>query len=224
MSAVLITAPTADVLSLDDVKRHLRVDFNDDDALIAGFIAAAVNQLDPAGGGWLGRALRPQAWELRLSSFWQHACFESLYGHDAIVLPYPPLITVDSVKYDDGEGVERTLFENTDFRIIGLGAPLARAAIAPVYLGSWPSARCDHGSVRIRFTTGYPTAVAADPDHIPPIVAVPDRLPAPIIAWLKLYVGSLYENRESFIVGTRELVAELPAHIMQMISTYRVYG
>jgi uncharacterized phiE125 gp8 family phage protein len=74
MSVVLITPPAADVLSRDEVKQHLRVDFSDDDALIDGFIAAAVNQLDPAAGGWLGRSLRPQTWELRLPSFWQHDC------------------------------------------------------------------------------------------------------------------------------------------------------
>jgi hypothetical protein len=51
-----------------------------------------------------------------------------------------------------------------------------------------------------------------------------DRLPAPIKAWLKLYVGALYENRETFVVGNRDLVAELPPHIMTMLSTYRIYG
>jgi hypothetical protein len=192
--------------------------------LIDGFIAAAVNQLDPAGGGWLGRALRPQTWELRLSSFSQHNCFDHRYGqHQAIVLPFPPLISVDSVKYDDTSGVEQTLVEGTGFRVFGLGA-LARCAIAPLYQQSWPVARSDRESVRIRFTAGYPVAVAADPNHVPPIVAVPDRLPAPVLVWLKLYIGSLYENRETFIVGTREIVAQLPDHIMQMLSTYRVYG
>lgn len=214
---IVITPPTADVLSRDAVKVHLRVDFDDDNSLVDGFIAAAVNQLDPASGGWLGRALRPQTWELRLSSFWQHDCFDHRYGHDAIVLPYPPLISIVSVKYDDSSGVEQTLVEGIGFRVFGTGS-LQKQAIAPLYGKCWPMARCDHGSVRIRFTSGYPIA---DPQANPAVI---DRLPAPILAWLKLYIGSLYENRESFVLGARELVAELPPHIMQMLSTYRVYG
>jgi uncharacterized phiE125 gp8 family phage protein len=217
-SRVLITPPTADVLSRDDVKKHLRVDFDDDNALIDGMIAAAVNQLDPAGGGWLGRALRPQTWEVRLPSFWQHDCFDHRYGVDAIVLPYPPLISIVSVKYDDPAGLEQTLDdEGIGFRLLGLGS-FQKQAIAPPYQTCWPSARCDSESVRIRFTSGYPVAAAAHDD----VAAVVDRLPAPILVWLKLYIGSLYENRESMADGG--LVAELPPHIMQMISTYRVYG
>lgn len=212
-SRALITPSTDDVITLDAVKKHLRVDFAEDDETIGGMIAVAVAQLDPAAGGALGRALRPQTWELRLRGF----------PSRGIILPYPPLISITSFKYDDNAGVEQTLVEGTDYRILGQGT-LQKQVLSPPYMRWWPIARCDHESVRIRFTSGYPVAVVADPNHVPPIVAVPDRLPAPIVAWLKLYVGSLYENRESFIVGTRELVAELPPHIMQMISTYRVYG
>jgi uncharacterized phiE125 gp8 family phage protein len=212
-SKALITPPTDKVLALADVKSHLRIDFADDDVLIQAFIDAAVNQLDPAGGGWLGRALRTQQWELRLRGF----------ATRGIALPYPPLISIDSFKYDDLNGVEQTLVDGTGYRILGVGT-LQKQMVAPLYNHCWPGARPDAESVRIRFTSGYPVAVTADPAHVPPIAAVIDRLPAPILAWLKLYVGALYENRESFVIGTREIVAELPAHIMTMLSTYRVYG
>src|SRR5690606_35307910 len=77
---VLITAPTAAVVTMGEAKRHLRVDHDDDDALIGGMIAGVVEHLDPAGKGWLGRALQPQTWELRLDAF---PC-------GPITLPYPP--------------------------------------------------------------------------------------------------------------------------------------
>jgi hypothetical protein len=54
----LITPPDEDVISLSDVKVQLRVTGTDDDALIQALIDASVAQLDPAGGGWLGRALQ----------------------------------------------------------------------------------------------------------------------------------------------------------------------
>lgn len=212
-SRVLITAPTDDALTRAAVKQHLRIDFDDDDDLIDAVILAAVAQLDPAAGGWLGRALRPQTWEFRLYGF----------PNRGIQLPYPPLISVTSLKYDDVNGVEQTLVENTGFRVLGIGAK-GKQVVAPLYNQIWPSARSDSESVRIRFQCGYPVAIVADHDHIPPIVGVPDALPAPIVAWLKLIIGSLYENRESMVIGTREIVAQLPDHILQMISPYRVYG
>jgi uncharacterized phiE125 gp8 family phage protein len=209
----LITAPTDAVLTRPVVKQHLRIDFDDDDDLIDALILAVVAQIDPAAGGWLGRALRPQTWELRLHGF----------PNRGIQLPFPPLISVSSLKYDDTNGVEQTLVENTGFRVLGIGTN-GKQVVAPLYNQIWPNARCDSESVRIRFRCGYPVAIAADPNHVPPIEAVPDALPPPIIAWMKLIIGSLYENRESVVIGTREIVAQLPDHILQMISPYRVYG
>ncbi|GLR99205.1 MULTISPECIES: head-tail connector protein [Bradyrhizobium] len=209
---VLITPPTEDVLTRDEVKQHLRVDFDDDNALIDGMILAAVGQLDPAAGGWLGRALRPQTWELQLRDFWQRDCGKP----DLIVLPYPQLISIDSVTYVDGTGATQTLAAGTGYRVLGQGAN--QQAIAPPYGQSWPSVRCDAAAVKIRFTCGYPPA---DAQADPPVI---DRLPAAIKAWLKLYVGALYQFRENVVSGPGGQPVELPAHIMQMISTYRVYS
>lgn len=218
-SVALIEASAVDVVTLAEVKSHLRVDFADDDDLINGLIAAAVGQLDPSMGGWLGRALRPQTWEYRLDRFYglgRH--HRNRGGHHRIEIPYPPLIGIVSLKYDDPAGVEQSLVEGTDFQILGEGS-LGRASIAPLYDGCWPVARCAPESVRIRFQAGYAAAVAADPGP-----ASPDALPPTIKAWLKLIIGSLYENRESMMSGARAQVAQLPDHILQMISPYRVYG
>ncbi|MGV0878061.1 head-tail connector protein [Martelella sp. FLE1502] len=58
---VLVTPPDEKPVSLEDVKRHLAVDFADDDSLIADLIDGAIAHLD----GWrgvLGRAIMPQTW------------------------------------------------------------------------------------------------------------------------------------------------------------------
>lgn len=68
---VLVTAPTSVVVELDDLKGHLRVEHDDEDALIAALEAAAVAHFD----GWrgvLGRAVMPQTWSQQLDSWGCH--------------------------------------------------------------------------------------------------------------------------------------------------------
>lgn len=219
-SRVLITAPTDAVITTDEAKAHLRVDHDNDDDLIDAMRDAVVGSIDPAGGGWLGRALRTQTWEYRLNGFLRYRIGQGLHRHpQAIEIPYPPMVDIASVKYDDQSGVEKTMVEDTDFRVLD-GGVLGRSAIAPLFNQSWPVARWDVESVRIRFTAGYPIAAPAQ-DETPAVV---DTLPPAIKAWIKLVLGSLYENRESAVVGLRAAAVDLPDHILQMLSTYRVYG
>jgi uncharacterized phiE125 gp8 family phage protein len=143
-ASYLITAPTDAVVTLAEAKAQLRITDTSQDTFIQSIIYAAVNQLDPAAGGWLDRALRTQIWELRLDGFRQ----------TEIKLPFPPLIGTPTVKYDDLGGTEHSLTLTTDFRILGDGR-LSMQHLRPPFLGSWPVARCDVESVRIRYTCGY---------------------------------------------------------------------
>lgn len=61
MTPVLVTPPADGLVSLSELKVHLRVDGDDEDALISGLAQAAVAWLD----GWngvLGRAILTQTW------------------------------------------------------------------------------------------------------------------------------------------------------------------
>lgn len=61
----LVLAPTAAVVGLEDIKRHLRIDDNYSDAILASYILAAVGHLD----GWrgvLGRCIMEQKWSVKL--------------------------------------------------------------------------------------------------------------------------------------------------------------
>lgn len=61
MTLRLVTAPTAPVVTLAELKAHLRVDGDDEDTRIQALERAAVAHLD----GWrgvLGRAIMPQTW------------------------------------------------------------------------------------------------------------------------------------------------------------------
>lgn len=223
-SRYLIEGPTDDVVSLATAKAHLKVTDSDQDELIQLMIDAAVAQLDPSKGGWLGRALRPQTWEVRCDGFhgYYSDCgyernFRMVY---AIELPYPPLLTVDSVKYDDGNGVEQTLTEGTGFRVIGLGVN-GKSYVAPVYNGSWPtSVRYDVESVRVRFTSGYELATV-------------ETMPAAIRQAVLLMVKHLYGlgERNLFVsaetvdgVGSRNFVVSENAAIVMKNATESLLG
>jgi uncharacterized phiE125 gp8 family phage protein len=162
--AILITPPALDdpAVSLADAKVALGITDDSQDAIVAAAINAAADVLDPAAGGWLGRALRPQIWQLQLRSFGEHRAQWRRHSPHAIVLPYPPLLSVDSVQYLDVNGANQTLASGTDFRILGIGQPFGKAWIAPLYAGSWPVCRIDDASVRVEFTCGYDDSDESD--------------------------------------------------------------
>lgn len=192
MSVVVITPPAAPVVTLGDAKKHLRAeDFNDDDSYIESLVAAATGIIDgPA--GWLGRALITQTLELRADEF----C-------DDIALRYPPIASISSVKYDDGDGVEQTLSSGV-YRLVGNpSAP----RLARVYGESWPSTRWQSEAIRVRYVAGYGAASTA--------------VPPPIRQAILLMVGELYENREAASDAPR---TELPFAVNALLSPFRIFS
>lgn len=151
MSVVVITAP-APIVTPGDIPG----DHDDDDARVRALIAAATEQIDGP-TGWLGRALGPQTLELRLDRFYD--C-----GRAEIGLPYPPLISVESVKYDAVDGSEQTI-PSSSYGILG------GRGIYPKPGFAWPSVR-ENGQVRIRFKAGYDGPTTGD---------VPERVKQAII-------------------------------------------
>jgi len=135
MLAHVITPP-GPLISLDEAKRHLRVDGSDDDDYITALIAAAQGNIDgPA--GWLGRCLGVQTLEVR---GWDFSFCDRL--------PYPPVIDVLSVVYVDPTGAEQTL-PASEYQISVGGF------LEPFYGISWPQARYERDAVRVRYRAGY---------------------------------------------------------------------
>lgn len=211
MSRHLITAPTADVVSVDDLKVMLGISGDTQDGMLEAARDAVVDTLDPASGGWLGRALRPQTWELRLDQF--PAC--------EIMLPFPPLISLTSVKYYTEDGTDTTLTVATDYRVFGEGTK-GKAYIQPAYNDTWPIARTDPESVRIRYVCGY--AGSDLPSAIVSAVALGVR------AVLNPTERNLYLSAEE-IPGVRNrrwtvsdaASAQIERSIGSLLSTYRVW-
>lgn len=92
---VLVTPPAERPLTLAEVKAHLRVDHDEEDALIGGLLDAAVSHLD----GWrgiLGRCLVTQTWR------------QDFAGWADLWLPFPD-VQGATVTYRDGAGAAQTV-------------------------------------------------------------------------------------------------------------------
>jgi uncharacterized phiE125 gp8 family phage protein len=69
MSLVLVTAPTAEPVTLAQVKAQLRITVTTYDDLLNALITAVRMHLEGR-DGWLGRALLQQTWDLKLDCFY----------------------------------------------------------------------------------------------------------------------------------------------------------
>lgn len=163
----LVTPPAVVPLSLGDIKRQCRVDFDDDDALLEAYIDAAIAHLDGY-SGILGRCLINQVWQQ------SYPCWSRV-----MQLPFPDVSAV-TVKYDDETGAEQTAASD-QYEVI----EASRGAV--VVFGedfSAPSlSSATELPVRIDLTAGYGDAA-------------PD-VPASILMAAKLLVAHWYMNREA---------------------------
>jgi uncharacterized phiE125 gp8 family phage protein len=103
MTPVLITAPVDPVVTLDDLKQHLRIDYNDDDDLIEQLQASAVAHLD-GWNGQLGRCIMPQTWAVNLTCGMHVLPFPDVTG--AVLDPDGDNITLNVVLKEDGATID----------------------------------------------------------------------------------------------------------------------
>lgn len=90
---ILITPPTQPVVSTSDLRDHLRVTGQDEDAVISSMAAGAIAYLD-GWGGVLGRAIMPQTWR------------QEFTGWGPLKLALPDVTSV-VVTYEDSLGAEQ---------------------------------------------------------------------------------------------------------------------
>jgi uncharacterized phiE125 gp8 family phage protein len=195
MAIRLITAPAAEPITLTEAKEHLRVDHTAEDAKISALILAARQDCEE----WTARAFVTQTWELVIDTF----------PTNEILIPRPPLQSVTSVKYDDGDGVEQTLGA-LDYEVDDVSQP---GWVVPVTTG-WPtSIWTGINSVRIQYVAGYAPGTDSPID-------LAFNVPGPIKAAILLTLGHLYENRETVVVGTTAV--NLPQGAEFLLRQYRV--
>lgn len=196
---VLVTAPTITPVSLVEVKAHcLRGDATiDHDAYLTALIAAATAHLD----GWtgiLGRCLVEQTWRQDFDCFWR-----------AFRLPLYPVISITSLKYDDTEGVERTV-DAANHRLLDddLGSYLKLVDAYDV-----PATMQDGGSphVRIAYKAGHAIADGT--------AAVPQAIKHAML----LLIEHWFNNRGAVVVGgiSSASATPLPMAVDALVAPYR---
>lgn len=137
MGLKLITAPTAEPLSLPEVKLHCRIDHYAEDTLLAILIKTAREKAEHM----TGRVLITQTLELALDDF---PCTE-------IELPVSTVQSIASIKYLDLSGAEVTLpSQNYSLDNYGIKNFIC---LRPGF--SWPSVYSDQNAVKIQLVAGY---------------------------------------------------------------------
>lgn len=140
----LVTAPSEQPVSLADVKSYLKIDHNDEDAVITSLIAAATGLVEQ----FLNIRLVTQTVKITVDSF-----------PESQVLPLGigPLQSVNSLKTIDRAGVTDTV-SNTIYKI---GNKQPHGSLVVAESADWPATelRADAG-VEVEAVVGYGAAAA----------------------------------------------------------------
>ena len=138
MGLSLTTAPTQEPVSVEEVKDHLRIDIDTEDALIADWITVARRHCEKL----QNKAYMTQTWDWYLDDF----------PDTPLDVPLPPLQSVTHIKYTDTDDTETT-FGATNYRTDTNSTP---GRINLAYGCTWPSVTLKTlNGVVIRFVAGY---------------------------------------------------------------------
>lgn len=193
---------TIEPVTLAEAKQHARIEYPDDDALVAALITSARRYAETA----LKSALLKQQWVLYMDSFpvaggyynpAVRQIWASLGGMPSgltpmpgfvpnstgvIMIPHPPLISIDAVQYYDTAGVFQTFASSLYSVSLGMVG-----RIQPEYGKVWPLARPTIDAVQVTFTCGRGATAATVEENVK--------------AAMKLAIAHWYENREWINIG-----------------------
>lgn len=138
MSIQLITPPTEPAVTLIELKEYLRIDTDDENAVLRRLLDAATTAAQRA----TSRQFITATYQLGLDGF---PC------GGRIELPNNPLQSVTSVKYTDGDGDEQTV--SSDDYVVNTASLVG--FVEPAFDVSWPTPQSISDSVRVLFISGY---------------------------------------------------------------------
>lgn len=191
MNLQLTSAPAAEPLTRLEAKEQLNVTITDDDAYIDALIMAARYAVEHA----TGRALITQTWKGRLDAF---PCART------IRLPKPPLQSVDSVQYIDGQGATQTL--STSVYDVDIHSEPARIRLKEGE--TWPTTKDTANAVTITFTVGH-----GDQSEIPEDIKTA----------IRFLVGHWYENRSPVEVRPGAQLINVPLTLDLLLAQRMVF-
>lgn len=185
----LITPPAAPVITLAEAKAHARYDLPDEDALILGYVETATQKAE----SFLNRALINRGYRITLDRWVSR-----------LPLPMPPLVSVESVKYDDENDAEQTV-DPGNYWISTTRLP-GEIFFNPQWDFPTLTASRDVDRIRIEFTAGY----GVDPTNVP----------MQIRQGVNYTTSHYFRNRESIAIGAQ--VSEIPGTAEALLWPYRV--
>jgi len=171
-SLKLITPPSTEPVTVDEVKIYAHIDHDVDDSLITTWIKTGRILAE----NYQRRAYYEQVWEMSFDEF------PAL----PLLIPRPPLVSIDSIKYYDKDNTE-TVMALSDFIIDTNHEP---GRLAHAYSVLWPSVILKPiDALRIRYTCGYhySTTTTYAPGNVP--------VPENVMDAIYLYCTYRNENR-----------------------------
>lgn len=194
----LVTAPASEPVSLSDVKTFLRIDGNDDDAILNTLISSCRRMAEE----YCQRAFITQSWRLVLDRFIDREIqilpgfytaptpFE-IDGYQDIQLSKLPIQSITHIKSTNDANVQSTVSSaiytlNTDTGVILLNEGR-----------SWPTELRDRAAVEVQFVAGYGNAAA---------------VPEPIKHGILQHVAASYTNK---------ICGDIPAGSMSLYGPFR---
>jgi uncharacterized phiE125 gp8 family phage protein len=135
------------VVTLEEAKAHLRIDGDQDDATLSGFLLAATQFVEVETRTSLGTA----DFMLTLDAF---------PSERVIQLPRPPLVNVTLVQFQNADGSQQYL-DSSEY-LLDIDSRPGRLALPPGK--AWPATRAAINAVRIHYTAGR------EPGDVPQIL------------------------------------------------------
>jgi uncharacterized phiE125 gp8 family phage protein len=196
MTPIVISESTDEPITLEEVAENVRAYANAADA--TGYTEGALLQRLIT----TARRACEQELEMSLVAKTLEIARES-FCPEPIELPFGPVRSIVSVRYVNPDGVD-TAWGTDQYR---LNAYVSPPVLLPAYDVDWPDARRDVGSIRVRYTAGYPS------DDSPA-----DEVPEPIVQAMHLYVKHYFDNRDAVIADS---MMELPLGVRHLLGFYR---
>ena len=145
----LITAPTIEPVTVDEVKLHTHISHDVEDSMLANWIKSARELAE----GYHGRSYLTQTWELSFDRF----------PPVPVLLPQSPVQSVIWIKYYDTDNVER-IFDPAYYLVDSDSAP-GRVTLA--FCKIWPVIMLRPiNAVKIRYVAGYGPTPATVPENV----------------------------------------------------------
>jgi uncharacterized phiE125 gp8 family phage protein len=184
---LLLEPPAAAVVTLAEAQIQTRCQNPLEDARLLGLAGAATFQAE----AFCRRRFVTQRWRATFDRF----------PARRLVLDYPPLASVEALRYVDPAGVLQTL--DPAAYVVRTGE--TPGEIVPTWGTCWPAARAAEDAVHVEFTCGY---------------GAPEAVPEPIRQAVLLIVASLYDNPASVVTGT--IATALPQSAEWLLGPFRV--